>query len=106
MVRDHEAAGSSPATPTISSVHKGSEDSGWTLAFFVLIFMYRQAMWPAILLCGDVLHRNTLPGICLIISAEHGIRNLNVPHKSVMDDDALSSGFADAFHLVYFDVVN
>ena len=45
MVRDQEASGSNPDTPTISSVHNGFEL--WTLDFFVIssfFVMYEQVL--------------------------------------------------------------
>ena len=45
LVRDQEASGSNPDTPTISSVHNGFEL--WTLDFFVIssfFVMYEQVL--------------------------------------------------------------
>ena len=60
MVRDHEAASSSLATPTISSVHNGFEL--WTLDFFVIssfFVMYGAGFKPALLFYADLVIYST-----------------------------------------------
>ena len=60
MVWEHQAAGSNPVTPTISSVHNGFEL--WTLDFFVIssfFVMYGAGFNPALLFYADLVIYST-----------------------------------------------
>ena len=60
LVRVQKAVGSSPVTPTISSVHNGFEL--WTLDFFVIssfFVMYGAGFMPALLFYADLVIYST-----------------------------------------------
>lgn len=102
MVRDHEAASSSLATPTISSVHNGFEL--WTLDFFVIMsffVMYGAGYYAcSFVLCGfgNILDCHAFSGICLVITSAFGY--LNIPDKFVMDHNPLTAVFTNTFGFI------
>ena len=102
LLWEQDAAGSSPVTSTISSVHNGFEL--WTLDFFVIssFFVMYGAGFEAcsFVLCGfgNILDCYSFSGICFVIASAFGY--LNIPNEFVMDHNSLTAVFTNTFSLI------
>ena len=73
--------------------------------FFMLLLESRHfACSPS--LCGDIFHGHALPCFGDIMACQRRCRDVDVPHKAVVNCDSLCSTFSDALRFVHFDMVN
>ena len=84
-IRDQESAGSSPVTPTISSVHKRFQL--WTLDFSILIRLYVRSRRRCLLFfravlrrfrIGEMFHGDALAGIGFVICFRRRVRQFDI----------------------------
>ena len=98
LLWEQDAAGSSPVTPTISSVHNGFKL--WALDFFAIssfFVMYRAGFKAcSFVLCrfGNIPDGYAFSCICLVIASAFG--RLNISGKFVTDHYSLATVFTDA----------
>ena len=93
-------AGSSPVSRTISSVHNGF--NVMNTRFFMLLLESRHfACSPS--LCGDIFHGHALSRFGNIMACQRRCRDVDVPHKAVVNCDSLCSTFSDALRFVHLD---
>ena len=101
--RAERRVGSSPTTRTMASVHNGFDVMN--TRFFMLLLESRHfACSPS--LCGDIFHGHALPCFGDIMACQRRCRDVDVPHKAVVNCDSLCSTFSDALRFVHFDMVN
>ena len=98
-----EVAGSNPVSATISSAHNGFDVMN-TRFFMLLLESGHFACSPS--LCGDIFHGHALPCFGDIMTCQRRCRDVDVPHKAVVNCDALCSTFSDALRFVHLDMVN
>jgi len=81
----------------------------WTFDFFLQFFAFfvctEQVLTPALfVLCGccvrNILHRNALSGICLVIAFKSRFWDFNIADKAIVNHKPLGTALTGAFHLV------
>ena len=105
LLWEQNAAGSSPVTPTISSVINESENT----RFFVYEYFIFGAGFPAPFLFLAYRHliadSHTLTGIKSMLS-DVSIGEINRADEAVMNDDLLRAVLARSLNLMNFDLVD
>ena len=110
LVWDQDAAGSSPVTSTISSIHKGFHFMNTRFFYHDTVLCTEQAVCLLLLLrcfrLGEIFYGNVFTGAGNNIPSVRYFGYFHIPDKTVIYDDSLGSVFSGAFCFKYINMVD